>query len=59
MQYTPHTHTTYALTRAGLQNYTLGDPYDSWRTSINTETDHRLFQGDADRHQPTLRKVTP
>jgi len=59
--YTTRTHTTCAPTRAGFQNYTLGDPYDTWCTCINTETktDHRLFHGNTDRRRPTLKKVTP
>jgi len=24
----------------------------------NTDTEHRLFQGNTDRHRPTLKKVT-
>jgi len=33
----------------------------TWCTRINTETetDHRLFHGNTDRHRPTLKNVTP
>jgi len=39
-------HTTGAPTRVGFQNYMLGDPYHTWCSCVNaeTETDHRLSQ---------------
>jgi len=35
----PFMHMTCVPTRAGLQNYTLGDPYDTWCTCINTKNE--------------------
>ena len=60
-QYPPCTHMTCVPTRVGLQYYTLDDPYDTWCTCINTETetDHRLFHRNTNRRQPTLKTVTP